>query len=83
MMKKKERKIQILFDIKKLTLNVRILQYLATFTQLTERLQNFLRVWLLVLGLKEGLIKCATVCVKSQDILVSMYLSWLLAEQYL
>ena len=40
-----------------------------TFTQLTARLNNFLRGWLLVLGLKEGLVECATVCVKSEVIL--------------
>ena len=40
-----------------------------TFTQLTARLKNFLRGWLLVLGLKEGLVKCVTVCVKSEVIL--------------
>ena len=38
------------------------------FTQMTTRLKNFLRGWLLVLGLKEGLVKCATVCVKSEVI---------------
>ena len=32
---------------------------------LTTRLKNFLRGWLLVLGLKEGLVECATVCVRS------------------
>ena len=41
-----------------------------TFTQLSERLKNFLRGWLLVLGLKEGLVECATVCVKSVVILL-------------
>ena len=40
-----------------------------TFTQLTARLKNFLRGWLLVLGLKESLVECATVCVKSEIIL--------------
>ena len=40
-----------------------------TFTQLTTRLKNFLRGWLLVLGLKEGLLECAAVCVKSEVIL--------------
>ena len=40
-------------------------QFLTTFTQLTARLQNFFRGWLLVLGL----VKCATVCVKSEVIL--------------
>ena len=52
-----------------MTLKVRILQYLTTFTQLTARLENFLMGWLLVLGLKEGLVECATVCVKSEVIL--------------
>ena len=27
-------------------------------------------LWLLILGLKEGLVECATVCVKSEVILV-------------
>ena len=43
---------------------------LTTFTQLTTRLKNFLRGWLLILGLKEGLVECATVCVKSEVILI-------------
>ena len=42
---------------------------MTTFTQLTARLKNFLRGWLLVLGLKEGLVERATVCVKSEVIL--------------
>ena len=41
-----------------------------TFAQLSARLKNFLRGWLLVLGLKEGLVACATVCVKSVVILI-------------
>ena len=41
-----------------------------TFAQLSARLKNFLRGWLLVLGLKEGLVECATVCVKSVVILM-------------
>ena len=32
---------------------------------MTARLENFLVGWLLFLGLKEGLVECATVCVKS------------------
>ena len=44
-------------------------QFLMTFTQLTARLKNFLRGWLLVLGLKECLVECATMCVKSEVIL--------------
>ena len=40
-----------------------------TFTQMAARLKNFLMGWLLVLGLKEGLVECATLCVKSEVIL--------------
>ena len=43
---------------------------MTTFAQLSARLKNFLRGWLLVLGLKEGLAECATVCVKSVVILI-------------
>ena len=57
---------------RKLSLKVRIMQFMTTFTQLTARLKNFLRVWLLVLGLKEGLVECATVCIKSKVILLNM-----------
>ena len=32
--------------------------------------KNFLRGWLLVLGLKECLVECATLCVKSEYILI-------------
>ena len=46
-------------------------QFLTTFTQLTEWLKNFLMGWLLVLGLKEGLVEYATLCVKSEVILWS------------
>ena len=45
---------------------------MTTFAQLSARLKNFLRGWLLVLGLKEGLVECATVCVKSVVILAGM-----------
>ena len=44
-------------------------QFLTTFTQLTARLKNFLRGWWLALGIKEGLVECGTVCVKSEVIL--------------
>ena len=54
---------------KLLALKVRILHILTIFTQVTTRLKNFLMGWLLVLGLKEGLVECATVCVKSEVIL--------------
>ena len=36
---------------------------------MSARLTNFLGGWLLVLGIKEGLVECATVCVKSVVIL--------------
>ena len=55
---------------RKLTLKVRILPFLTTFTQLKAWLKNFLRGSLLILGLKEGLVECATVCVKSEVILL-------------
>ena len=57
-MEKIFRKIRIIFDIE---LKVRILPFLTTFTQLTTRFKNLLRDWLLILGLKEGLVECATV----------------------
>ena len=43
--------------------------FLTTFAQLSARLKNFLRGWLFVLGLKEGLVEWPTVCVKSVVIL--------------
>ena len=49
-------------------------QFLTTFAQLSARLKNFLMGWLLVLGLKEGLVECAIVCVKSVVILNTPYL---------
>ena len=55
-----------------LTLKVRILPFLTTFAQLSARLKTFLGSWLLVLGIKKGLVKCATVCVKSVVILPLM-----------
>ena len=57
------------FRHRKLNLKVRILQFLTTFTQLTARHKNCLRGWLLVLGLKKGLVECEAVCVKSEVIL--------------
>ena len=54
---------------RKWTLKVKILPFLTTFTQLTTRLKNFLMDWLLVLGLEEGLVECATLCIKSWVIL--------------
>ena len=43
---------------------------MTTFTQLTARLTNFLIDWLLVFGLEEGLVECATLCIKSWVILM-------------
>ena len=56
-----------------MTLKVRILPFLTTFAQLSARLKNFLGGWLLVLGIKEGLVEYATVCVKSVVILKYNY----------
>ena len=44
--------------------------FLTTFAQLSLRLKNFIGGWLLVLGIKEGFLECATVCVKSVVILI-------------
>ena len=41
-----------------------------TFTQLIAKFKNFLMSWLLVLRLKESLLECATVCGKSEVILI-------------
>ena len=46
-----------------------MLQFLTTFAQPSVRLKNFLGGWLWVLGIKKGLVECATVCVKSVVIL--------------
>ena len=56
-------------------MKVRILSFLTTSAQLSKRLKNFLGSWLLVLGIKEGLVECATVCVKSVVILKKTYLT--------
>ena len=48
--------------------------FLTTFTQLTARPKNFLMDWLLVLGLEEGLVECATLCLKSWVILTILYI---------
>ena len=39
------------------------------FVQPTSRRMEFLMGWLLVLGLKKGLLECATACIKSEIIL--------------
>ena len=59
-------------------MKVRILPFLTTFAQLSARLKNFLVGWLLVFGIKEGLVECATVCVKSVVILIFLHLLSLL-----
>ena len=48
-------------------------QNFGVFDNFYSRLKNFLRGWLLILGLKEGLLECATVCVKSEVILSLMH----------
>ena len=68
------RNIQILFDIE---LKVKILPFLTTFAQLGARLKKFLGGWLLVLGIKESLVECATVCVESVVILLRLVYSFL------
>ena len=51
---------------------------MTTFTQLTATFKNFLMSWLLVLGLKEGLVQCATMHVESEVILMEVAkLIWL------
>ena len=43
-----------------------------------RRVKNFLMGWLLVLGLKESLVECETVCVKSEVILIKrLYVKWI------
>ena len=49
--------------------------YFSTFSQLSARLKNFLGGWLLVMGIKEDLVECATVCVKSVVILEMTYMN--------
>ena len=43
------------------------------FVQPSSRLMYFLMGWLLVLGLKDCLVKCATVCVRSMVILRDVF----------
>ena len=82
-MQKKNLKDLNNFWHRKLTLKVIILPFLTTFTQVTARLKNLLRGWLLVLSLKEGLVECATVCVISEVILFYLYpSSWTSAPEW-
>ena len=68
-----------------MALKVRILPFLTTFAQLSARLKNFLGDWLLVLGIKKGLVECATVCDKSVVILnvVAVLKKFILKANYL
>ena len=52
-------------------MKVRILPFLTTLAQLSARLEKFWGGWLLVFGIKESLVECATVCIKSVVILSS------------
>ena len=69
---------KIPFWHRKLNFKVRILHIFTTFTQVTWRFKSFLMGWLFVLGLKEGLVECVTVCVKSWIILLHMLLRGLI-----
>ena len=68
------------FLITSILKSLSLLKFLMTFTQQTARLKNFSVDRLLVLGLKEGLVECATVCVKSEVILQPLYgwIPWIL-----
>ena len=50
-----------IFWHRKLTLKVRIWPFFITFVQLSARLKIFLGGWLLVLGIKEGLVDCEVI----------------------
>ena len=50
--------------------------FLKAFAQLSARLEKFLRGWLLVLGIKKGLVECAAVCVKSVVLLKYVLLTF-------
>ena len=51
--------------------------YSQCFTQLNVTLKIFLRGWLLVLGLKACLVECATLCVKSEVMLIVSNWKWI------
>ena len=63
---------------RKLTLKVGISQFLITFTQLTARLKNlsWAGCWFF---LKEGLVECATACIKSEVIISTKIMKFPLA----
>ena len=52
---------------------LQFLNHLIFFTQLNSSLKNFLRGWLLVLGLKECLVEWQILCVKSEVILTRVH----------
>ena len=52
------------------TLLTHTVAHSTTNDQPPKKILSFLRGWLLVLGLKEGFVECATVCVKSVVILI-------------
>ena len=69
-MKKKFRKIRTIFDVKKLTLKVRILLFSTTFTKVYTRPKKKLFGSSLAFTLKEGPVRCVRVCNKSWVILL-------------
>jgi hypothetical protein len=59
---KKFRKIRIIFDSQNFAI-------LDNFYSSDRKTLKVLRGWVMVLNIKEGLVECATVCVKSEVIL--------------
>ena len=51
----------------------KVLENFKIFAQVNSRLMEFLMGWLVVLGLKKCLVECATVCIKSEVILMYLY----------
>ena len=54
---------------------------MTTFTQLNARPKNYLMGWLFGLGLKECLLECATLCIKSEGMLPCKYIYSILGIQ--
>ena len=57
--------IRSTFEISTQIILIKIDGFLKGWILNITPLKNFLRGWLSVLGIKEGLVECATVCVKS------------------
>ena len=52
----------------------KVMESFKIFAQVNSRLMEFLMGWLLVLGQKECLVECATVCVKSEVTLILLHI---------